>query len=260
MGRRRVVDRLLDAVFDAFGSVLPDGVFVVKEGLYHRAESLDGAMAGGNITASTPPFPMPDDKALELALHAYAETLRHFISEVVDAPWPQRGAKTRVSVTDGIWIWFGPKSRQQAVLALPVIAWDGAVFDTELAPAAGTDPVLRFAGVLSDEHLAEQTRRYEESRQETRARQQAANAALAAAQARAPGLSSEQMRSVVHEEFTVRGQELPAGAEEFVAGILAAPHNPHPGANSAKPMGKAAIQAARWLRAHSADSGTPGKE
>ena len=245
MGSRRIVDGLLDAVFDAFGPVLPDGVFLVKEGRHHSAESLGGGMAGGSVTGSTPPFPMSDDKALELGLHAYAETLRHFISEVVDAPWPQPGAKTQVSVRGGIWIWFGPKSRQQAVLALPVIAWDGAVFDTELSRAADTDPALRFAGALSDEQLAEQTRLYEEIRQETEAGRQAANAALAAAQARAPGLNPEQMRTLVHEEFTTRGQELPASAEELVAGMLAAPHNPHPAASSAKAMGKAAIKALR---------------
>ena len=260
MVSRRIADGLLDAVFDAFGPVLPDGVFLMKEGRYHRAESRDGGMAGGVVTATPPPFPLSDDKALQLGLHAYAETLRHFVSEVVEQPWPDRGAKTQVSVTDGIWIWFGPKSRQQAVLALPAITWTGPVFDTDPSPATDSNLPLRFAGALTDEQRAEQTRAYEEVREETQARRQATNAAFEAARARAPALNPGQMQAVVHEEFTARGKALPASAEEYVAAMLAAPHNPHPAANSAKATGRAAIRAVHWLRTNSADSGATDKQ
>jgi hypothetical protein len=260
MGSRRVADGLLDAVFDAFGPVLPAGVFLVKDGHHHNAERLDGPTAGGVINGSTPSLPMSDDKALQLALHAYAETLRHFVSEVVEQPWPRRGAKTQVSVTDGICIWFGPRSRQQAVLELPAITWTGPVFDSDPSPAEDSDLPPRFAGALTAEQLAEQMRIYEEVREETHAGQQAATSAFIAAKERAPGVNPGQMQAVVHEEFTARGQDLPAGAEEFVAGMLAAPHNPHPTAKSAKVMSKVAIRAMRWVRANSGDSEATDKE
>jgi hypothetical protein len=260
MVRRTLAEGLLDAVFDAFGPALPDGVFLVKEGSHHHAESRDGAMVGGVVTTSTPPFPMSDDKALELGLHAYAETLRHFVSEVVDQPWPGRGAKTRVSATGGIWIWFGPKSRQQAVLALPVITWTGPVFDTDPAPAPDREPAPRFAGALTHEERAEKTQMYEHLGQETKAAQQATAAAFAAAKARAAGLNPEQMRTVVHEEFTAHGKELPPGVEEYIAEMLAAPHNPHPAANSAKATGKAAIRAVHWRRTTPGDAETTAEE
>lgn len=262
MVRRTLAEGLLDAVFDAFGPVLPDGVFLVKEGSHHHAESRDGAMVGGVVTTSTPPFPMSDDKALELGLHAYAETLRHFVSEVVDQPWPERGAKTRVSATGGIWIWiwFGPKSRQHAVLALPAIAWTGPVFDTAPAPAPESEPAPRFAGTLTDKQRAEKTKMYEHLGREAEAAQQATAAAFAAARARAPGLTPEQMRTVVHEEFTAHGKELPPGVEEYIAEMLAAPHNPHPAANSAKATGKAAIRTVHWLRTKPGNAETTYEE
>jgi hypothetical protein len=258
---RRIVDGLLDAVLDAFGPVLPDGVFLVKEGRgYHSAESRDGALIGGNVTASAPPFPVSDDKALGLGLHAYAETLRHFVSEVTDAPWPEPGAKTQVSVKDGIRIWFGPKSIEQAVLTLPVITWSGPVFDVDASPEAASHQWPRYAGALTDEQRAEETRLREEVRQESRARQQAANAAFTAARARAPGRTPDQMRAVVREEFAARGQSLPGGVEDAMAGLLAIPHNPHPGANAAKLVSKSAILAVRWLRAHRDEPGATGRQ
>jgi hypothetical protein len=249
---RQIVDSLLDAVFDAFGPVLPDGVFLVKEGRsYHSAENQDGSSSGGNVTASVPPFPMSEEKALQLGLQAYAETLRHFVSGVLDTPWPQRGAKAQVSVTDGIRIWFGPKSPAQAVLRLPAIDWSGTVFDNSSAPETDLECAPRYAGALSDEQRAQETRLRAAVREATRNSQQAVNAAFVAAQARAPGRTSEQMRDVVAEEFAKRGQKLPDGVKDFAAGLLALPHNPHPGANSAKLLSKGAARAFRWFRDHS---------
>ena len=260
MASRRINEGLLDAVFDAFGPVLPGGVFLVKEGRHHHAESRDGAMVGGLVTTSAPPFPVSDDKALQIGLHTYAETLRHFVSEVIDEVWPERGAKTHVSVTDGMWIWFGAKSRQQAALALPAIAWTGPVFEPDPSPIAGSDPAPRFAGALTDEERAQRTQMYVQLGREARAAEEASSAAFAAAQARAPGLTPEQMQMVVHEEFTARGKELSASVEEYIAAMLAAPHNPHPAASSVQATGKAAIRTFHWLRTNTGDARTTDNE
>jgi hypothetical protein len=250
---------LVEEILQRFEPVLPEGVFLELRGGSLTAHGPSGTWPAGSIgqVGFLPWVPMAQSRKLELAVKDLAEEVTKSIGYVNMRPgqpdepfrWPADGAVVNVAVNHGaIEISFLAGEPPVTLLTLQPLRWAGPFSEAALAREDRNKGPRRYFGPVPSGH----EERVAETDRLAAERSAALHDLNAALKEKSQGLTPDEIRTLLRDEYQQRGLEPPSpdGArEDFHVGIVAASNSTHPSIAAIPVLTKGLKDIVRWGRA-----------